>query len=432
MSDPGSCTLQIHKAGSENYAATADLGVPLLEQTWGRIWPDKMPPCPPQQGWPRSTFLPLYNPLAAGEPGTQGEMELTWQEILSISELQGLDMPTENCYDSAVCSHGQPTVLPTGYAPCTTGTGDSAISSFNHPAPTYEHLYPETLPGYCTVYNYTGTLVSSSLEPPGPASLGGYKEGQGMVLEKNLTSGFGTHGSRKSQEDLESDSGLSLNYSDAESLEAEGLERAEYTSLYPMDHGPAYPMLAPVPEMAFSGSYPEHSLEKGRSPRGEVAGSRDERRALAMKIPFPVEKIINLPVDDFNELVSRFPLSEPQLALIRDIRRRGKNKVAAQNCRKRKLETLVQLERELDELSRERQRLLRDRGEFNRTMSLTKQKMGVLYHQVFCMLRDESGNNYSPEEYTLQLTPDGGIFLVPRNEQSDNCVELNCTNHGGN
>nr|XP_020640276.1 transcription factor NF-E2 45 kDa subunit [Pogona vitticeps] len=430
MSDPGSCTLQIHKASSENFAATADLGGPLLEQTWGRIWPDKMPPCPPQQGWPRSTFLPLYNPLAAGESGSQGEAELTWQEILSISELQGLDMRTENCYDPVVCGHAQQAMPPHGYLPCT-GMGDNAISGFNHSAPAYECPYPETLPGYCTVYNYTGMLISSSLEPPGPASLGGCKEGQGMVLEKDFTSGFGSHGSRKSQEDFESDSGLSLNYSDAESLEAEGLERAEYTSLYPMDHVSTYPMLAPVPEMPFSGSYPEHSLEKGRSPHGEVAGSRDERRALAMKIPFPVDKIINLPVDDFNELVSRFPLSEPQLALIRDIRRRGKNKVAAQNCRKRKLETLVQLERELDELNRERQRLLRDRGEFNRTMALTKQKLGVLYHQIFCMLRDESGNTYSPEEYTLQLAPDGGVFLVPRNEQPDSCTE-NCTNHGGN
>lgn len=339
-------------------------------------------------------------------------------------------MPTENCYDPSVCGHTQQTVPPPGYVPCT-GIGDNALSTFNHPAPAYERPYPETRPGYCTVYNYTGMLISSSLDPPGPASLGGCKEGQGMVLEKELTSGFGTHGSRKTQEDLESDSGLSLNYSDAESLEAEGLERAEYTSLYPMDHASAYPMLAPVPEMPFSGSYPEHSLEKGRSPQ-DVAGSRDERRALAMKIPFPVDKIINLPVDDFNELVSHFPLSEPQLALIRDIRRRGKNKVAAQNCRKRKLETLVHLERELDALSRERQRLLRDRGEFNRTMAATKQKLGVLYHQVFCMLRDESGNTYSPEEYALQLTPDGSIFLVPRDENPDNCLEFSCTNHGGN
>ncbi|XP_028564870.2 transcription factor NF-E2 45 kDa subunit [Podarcis muralis] len=418
MSNPGSCTLQIHRASSENFAATADFGGTQLEQRLGRARPDKMPPFPPQQGWARGTFLPLHNPLAGGELGPQGEMELTWQEILSISELQGLEMPSESCYDPALCGHAQPMVPPPSYGPCTE-MGDCSIS-YSHPAPAYERPFPETLPGPCTVYSYTGMLISSSLEPPGPAILGECKGAPGMVLERDLASCYGPQGPCKPQEDLESDSGLSLNYSDAESLEAEGLERAEYAPLYPMDHAPPYPMLPPVPELPCANPPLEHSLEKGRSPRGELVGSRDERRALAMNIPFPVEKIINLPVDDFNELVTRFPLSEPQLALIRDIRRRGKNKVAAQNCRKRKLETLVHLERELEELSCERQRLLQDRGEFNRTLALTKQKLGALYHQVFCMLRDEAGNTYSPEEYVLQLAADGGVFLVPRNNQPDN------------
>ncbi|XP_077185189.1 transcription factor NF-E2 45 kDa subunit [Paroedura picta] len=415
MSAPGSCTLQIRRAGSENFAATADFGGTLLEQTLSRARPDKMPTCPPQQGWSRGTYLPLYNPLAGGEPGPQGEMELTWQEILSISELQGLELPSESCYDPALCGLVQPIGLASNYGPCT-AMGESSGSAYGHTAPAYEHPYLETIPTPRGLYSYTGMLISSTLESPAATTAGGCK---GLVLEGDVVSAYGPQGSCKPQEDLESDSGLSLNYSDAESLEAEGMERAEYTPLYPMDHTQAYPMLASVPEMPFP-SPPMAPLEKGRSPRGELAGSRDERRAQAMKIPFSVEKIINLPVDDFNELVSRFPLSEPQLALIRDIRRRGKNKVAAQNCRKRKLETLVHLERELAELSRERQRLLRDRGEFDRTLALTKQKLGTLYHQVFCMLRDEAGNAYSPEEYSLQLALDGSVFLVPRGKQPEN------------
>lgn len=324
-------------------------------------------------------------------------------------------MPSESCYDPALCGLLQPAGPTSNYGPCT--MGDSSGSTYGHPAPAYEQPYLEAVPTPPRgLYSYTGMLISSTLEPPGATAAGGCK---GLVLERDLVSGYGPKGSCKPQEDLESDSGLSLNYSDAESLEAEGMERVEYTPLYPMDHTQAYPMLGTMPEMPFA-TPPVAPSEKGRSPRGELAGSRDERRALAMKIPFSVEKIINLPVDDFNELVSRFPLSEAQLALIRDIRRRGKNKVAAQNCRKRKLETLVHLERELAELSHERQRLLRDRGEFDRTLALTKQKLGTLYHQVFCMLRDEAGNAYSPEEYSLQLTVDGSVFLVPRNKQPDN------------
>lgn len=47
-------------------------------------------------------------------------------------------------------------------------------------------------------------------------------------------------------------------------------------------------------------------------------------------IPMEVHDIINLPMDEFNERLSKHDLSEAQLSLIRDIRRRGKNKVSFQ------------------------------------------------------------------------------------------------------
>lgn len=46
-----------------------------------------------------------------------------------------------------------------------------------------------------------------------------------------------------------------------------------------------------------------------------------------MNIPITTEDVINLPMDEFNERLSKYDLSESQLSLIRDIRRRGKNKV---------------------------------------------------------------------------------------------------------
>ena len=55
--------------------------------------------------------------------------------------------------------------------------------------------------------------------------------------------------------------------------------------------------------------------------------SRDERKAREMGIPFTVHDIINLPMDEFNDMLSRHELSEDQLNVCRDIRRRGKNKV---------------------------------------------------------------------------------------------------------
>ncbi|KAF6115255.1 nuclear factor, erythroid 2 like 2 [Phyllostomus discolor] len=155
------------------------------------------------------------------------------------------------------------------------------------------------------------------------------------------------------------------------------------------------------------------------SNRLEAHLTRDELRAKALHIPFPVEKIINLPVDDFNEMMSKEQFNEAQLALIRDIRRRGKNKVAAQNCRKRKLENIVELEQDLDHLKDEKEKLLKEKGENDKNLHLLKKQLSTLYLEVFSMLRDEDGKPYSPSEYSLQQTRDGNVFLVPKSKRPD-------------
>ncbi|XP_068560853.1 nuclear factor erythroid 2-related factor 2a [Cebidichthys violaceus] len=148
--------------------------------------------------------------------------------------------------------------------------------------------------------------------------------------------------------------------------------------------------------------------------RSEKRLSRDEQRAKALKIPFTVDMIINLPVDDFNEMMSKHQLNEAQLALVRDIRRRGKNKVAAQNCRKRKMENIVGLESNLDSLKDDKERLLSEKSQNITNLKEMKKQLNSLYLEVFSMLRDEKGNSYSPSDYSLQQSTDGSVFLVPR------------------
>ncbi|XP_068263488.1 nuclear factor erythroid 2-related factor 2 isoform X2 [Nyctibius grandis] len=155
------------------------------------------------------------------------------------------------------------------------------------------------------------------------------------------------------------------------------------------------------------------------SSRLEAHLTRDEQRAKALQIPFPVEKIINLPVDDFNEMMSKEQFNEHQLALIRDIRRRGKNKVAAQNCRKRKLENIVELEQDLSNLKDEKEKLLKEKGEHDKSLRQMKKQITTLYLEVFSMLRDEDGKSYSSSEYSLQQTRDGNVFLVPKSKKSE-------------
>ncbi|NXD10778.1 NF2L2 factor, partial [Nothocercus nigrocapillus] len=186
-------------------------------------------------------------------------------------------------------------------------------------------------------------------------------------------------------------------------------------------HGAALPRAsAPKKEPPASPGHPKAPFAKDK-PASRLGAplTRDEQRAKALQIPFPVEKIINLPVDDFNEMMSKEQFSEAQLALIRDIRRRGKNKVAAQNCRKRKLENRVELEQDLSNLKDEKEKLLKEKGENDKSLRQMKKQLTTLYLEVFSMLRDEDGKSYSPSEYSLQQTRDGNVFLVPKSKKSE-------------
>ena len=55
--------------------------------------------------------------------------------------------------------------------------------------------------------------------------------------------------------------------------------------------------------------------------------SRDERQVLEKNIPFNLLEIIHTPMEKFNELMSSQDLTEEQVNICRDIRRKGKNKV---------------------------------------------------------------------------------------------------------
>lgn len=123
--------------------------------------------------------------------------------------------------------------------------------------------------------------------------------------------------------------------------------------------------------------------KKSRKSEADEHLTRDEKRARSLNVPIPVSDIINLPMDEFNERLSKYDLSETQLSLIRDIRRRGKNKVAAQNCRKRKLDQINSLSDEVKEMRNRKMRLNSERAFMLQELARVKEKFGLLYRHIF-------------------------------------------------
>ncbi|KPM05357.1 Cap-n-collar bZIP protein-like protein [Sarcoptes scabiei] len=148
--------------------------------------------------------------------------------------------------------------------------------------------------------------------------------------------------------------------------------------------------------------------------------NRDEKRARALNLPLTVQEIIDLPIDEFNERLTRYELSEVQFSLIRDIRRRGKNKVAAQNCRKRKLDQIMGLQSEVDNMYLEKETL---QNEYNRLIILremARDKYAKLYH--FVIEASSSKQSYyqlssSPPDFPVRNSTNE--ILIDQNESNN-------------
>lgn len=141
--------------------------------------------------------------------------------------------------------------------------------------------------------------------------------------------------------------------------------------------------------------------------------SRDELRARAMCIPFSVLQIVNMPVEEFLEVLDGHGFSPDQVTLLRDIRRRGKNKLAAQNCRKRKLDAITGLQEEVERLQFQRGRLLKEKQLTAKTMGAVGQQIKQLTRDVLARLRDSSGRPLNPERFTLQCGANGRVVVQP-------------------
>ncbi|AWP09713.1 putative transcription factor NF-E2 45 kDa subunit [Scophthalmus maximus] len=432
-------------------------------------------------GVPMPSTFPGARPHGAPQ---DTEMDVAWQELMALSELQEFEVPGEG-YEPTQYQTMEPMVSMRGYGTAQTHSASPPTACELISADTYNGCYSEEVP----VCHHQGNnaeatyghseyqlnermhLVSSQALPSLTAhreqmNMSGNSQGhrrastffsQGPSQHMQWTA-HGQNSHLRSADDLESDSGLSLGsspplaspdnpaggvpgrqsldsgmtYSDGD---ADGMtehaRRAHATSSNTQadaltlrsvkQHGQAAVLNYMNSDFGVSsrGSSQYNIYTKPQGSASIPAPlSRDERRATSLKIPFPMEKIINLPVDDFNELLTQYTLTDSQLALVRDIRRRGKNKVAAQNCRKRKLESIVHLERELNQLHGQREHLAQERLEFQHSLAFIKCRLTDLYTEVFSHLRDEAGQPYSIDDYSLQQTPDGKIYLVPHTTMS--------------
>eukprot|EP00063_Salmo_salar_P010493 XP_013985328.1 PREDICTED: transcription regulator protein BACH1 [Salmo salar] len=101
-----------------------------------------------------------------------------------------------------------------------------------------------------------------------------------------------------------------------------------------------------------------------------------------VQLPFPVGRIVALSRNDFQLMLRHQTLTREQLDFVHDVRRRSKNRIAAQRCRKRKLDCIHNLECEIDKLRTEKNQLISERSHLNQMKLNTWHSVSALCQRV--------------------------------------------------
>ena len=151
------------------------------------------------------------------------------------------------------------------------------------------------------------------------------------------------------------------------------------------------------------GKHEDEIIHKVLVPRPGVKGK-----------PLKRDKLVSMPVEEFNHLLDLTQLSEIEVAFMKEWRRRGKNKTAAQIARKRKRDELVELDEEVEGLRQQKVGLQSKFDRIRSEIAALKERTMVAEDRVYHRYSKQHETAVSRDTHTIHVTKGGKVVLVPR------------------
>ncbi|XP_040027016.2 transcription regulator protein BACH1 [Gasterosteus aculeatus] len=158
--------------------------------------------------------------------------------------------------------------------------------------------------------------------------------------------------------------------------------------------------------------YMSSSLNSGDDSDLDTDGDTEAnyKRAAEIQLPFPVEQISAVSRSAFQQLLRHHHLTPDQLEFVHHVRRRSKNRAAAQRCRKRKLDSIYQLECEIKRLRNQKERLLHERTDLEHNLAETRQSLCGLCKSVSLQT---TGSDQDHLQLLAKVSADSPIHSPP-------------------
>lgn len=145
---------------------------------------------------------------------------------------------------------------------------------------------------------------------------------------------------------------------------------------------------------------------------GDCVQCGSNEQVQEVDLPFPVEQISSMTRRAFLQMLKREKLTPEQLEFVQDVRRRSKNRVAAQRCRKRKLDCIYWLEGDIKKLRSEKEKLLQDRNQLKLSLEDVRHNLSGLCQSLCTDTSPQSEQLQALASYVSSDCPTS-ILLTP-------------------